>query len=75
MTADLRQVPTLPRLRPCRYVPAATWDMDRGAVCLALAQLAHRRPGWLIYLREVADRLPGGGEMFDGFLKLERGEL
>lgn len=41
-------------------------EEERQMILLALAELALRRPGWLVALARVADTFHGR-EMFDGF--------
>lgn len=79
---DERQIPWIDRLRRGWYVraPSLTGEYkveidegDRQMLCLALADLAARRPGWLDALRRIAAKLPDGRRMFDDFWELERG--
>jgi hypothetical protein len=41
-------------------------EEERQAVLLALAELSLRRPGWLEFLGDAADKFDGR-EMFNGF--------
>ncbi len=46
-------------------------EEQRQMTLLALAKLSLERPGWLVALRETAERFPGGGAMFDEFRSIE----
>jgi len=37
---------------------------------LALAKLALERPGWVVYLRQIAGKMVGGTVLFDEFINL-----
>lgn len=45
-------------------------EAERQATTLALAELSKARPGWLDYLRRIAEDRLHAGELFDGFRDL-----